>query len=107
MKFLHTIAAVLFSMLFTFSALATDYRQEIITYSIDPCYKDMAVKKGLAEFMPIDESVELMKIMQAESVNKMVDAMMPLARRFDSFSDRKVIYDLAVKSCINGPRNAQ
>ena len=89
------------------AAIAVDYRQEIITYSVDPCYKDIAVRQGLGELMSVSEAVELMKIMQSDSVNKMVDALMPIVRKMDSFSSRKGLYDMGAQTCINAARNSQ
>ena len=82
-------------------------QQEIIEYSIEPCYETIVVRQGLTEYMSVSEAVELLKITQTESISKSVNALIAIVRDMDSFRDRKAIYDLASKVCINGADKTQ
>ena len=82
-------------------------QQEIIKYSIDPCYETIVVRQGLTEYMSVSEAIELLKITQTESISQSVNAVMAIVGDIDSFRDRKPVYDLASKVCINAADNTQ
>lgn len=109
-RFLQSILLTGFLLLgatVSFPALASDsLRDEIIQEVIDPCYLD-AVLRNRVEGVSDQQMLELLKIMQADGTENMINALLPIVSKAESFQGRTVIYEIFKKKCIEAARSAQ
>ena len=109
-KFLQSIlltGCLLLSATVLFPALASDsLRDEIIEKVIDPCYLDMVLRNRV-EGVSDQQMLELLKIMQADETENMIDAVLPIVSKAESFQGRSAIYEIFKQQCIEAARSAQ
>ena len=79
------------------------YRNEIMRYTVDACYLEIARNSNMAEEhgMTLEEIVDLMKTLQAENVTKVVSSIEPLIKNIESRQERMAIYVIFKKLCID------
>lgn len=78
-----------------------DYRAEIIANVIDPCYLTLLRNKGGIKGMEDATAVEMLKVMQMDSVNELVSAVLPVVVGKD-LEFRTSYYKIGVMQCIKG-----
>ena len=88
------------------SLAQSNLRDEIISQVVDPCYLDV-VKRNRVEGITDQQMLALLKVMQADDVDKMVASLMPVVRKLDSPEQRTAIYTMGKMVCINSARQGQ
>ena len=86
---------------FSAQAQAVDYRQEIMTEVIHPCYRAIMRHKGGIVGVTEDEALELLLLMQAKNVEIMVATIRPLVSGKQRKA-RELLYQLGLRQCISG-----
>jgi len=81
-------------------------RDEIVKYVVEPCYLD-AVMRNRVEGVADQQMLELLKIMQSDETEKMVNALLPVISKAKSAQERLVIYEIGKQTCIQAARGAQ
>ena len=99
MRYLMGVAFAFFTQ---FAIANQALKNEILEHVVDPCYTQIAERDGLGEYMKIDEAVEVMKMMNPQSIEKMYEASLPVVKKLPSFSERMLFYQIGLSSCING-----
>lgn len=92
-------AAVILS--FTESAYANDYRDEIISHVVRPCFHQIA-ERNRVPGVTVERFTEMLIIMQRNEVDNMVNTVNNLLRSNPPFDQRQVIYRLSRATCIRG-----
>lgn len=80
---------------------AQDYRAEIMSEVIDPCYLAIIRHEGGIEGMSEREALEILKLMQTQNTESMSNSILPLVRGKD-LDSRKALYRIFLKTCIQG-----
>ncbi len=77
-----------------------DYRDEIIENVVDICFREIVFTSGLDEYMESDDALSLIKVLQDEDVEVMIDSVTTLVEG-KPLSQRIKFYDVAVLVCLN------
>ena len=83
------------------STSGSDYRAEITEEVIDPCFLTMIRNKGGVPNLSEDEALNILKTVQAESVESMIQQITPLLEGQDR-GTRTSLYRMFSKTCIEG-----
>ncbi|MEE9159983.1 MAG: hypothetical protein V3U60_16560 [Gammaproteobacteria bacterium] len=79
-----------------------DYREEIIEYVVDVCWREMIKNSDLGEYLKAGQSLLLLKLLQKKEVDEMIDAIGTMVDGENlNLSQRKIIYQLSATVCIN------
>lgn len=68
---------------------------------IDPCYETVA-QTQLNDQTEIDLAVELMNGMNQSSIEMVIRTSLPVVSEMPNLGDRKLVYEMAKESCIEG-----
>ena len=82
---------------------SVDYRAEIMEHVVDPCYLDMALRNPVEGVTP-EKMMELAKMVAADSVNQMVESLLPVAAKIDDLEQRQAFYAVGKELCISAAR---
>lgn len=106
MQHIYRFIMYLVLFLFPLTILAANHlREEIINLVVDPCYLTLASENDeLMENISAKKAVELIKVMQPENVQGMVDATYSVVKDVDDFQKRMSVYNLFRDTCINAGR---
>ncbi len=109
-RFLQSIlltGCLLLSVTASFPALASDsLRDEIIQEVVDPCYLD-AVLRNPVEGVSDQQMFELLKIMQADNTEQVVDSLLPIVSKLGSKQERAAMYKIGKQICIQASRRGK
>ena len=84
-----------------------DYRAEIDRSVVTPCIKDVVKRQdNLPRSISTDEMVDLIKAVQSETWETVVDKLMPLIQG-KSKDVRKKVYEVGLKECIYGSKMSE
>ena len=83
-----------------------DYRAEIEMLVVDPCYLDIIQRKESLESVPLKQTLAMMKLLQAESINRMYEVLIPVVVG-KTAEARMLVYEFGKNQCIEGARKNQ
>lgn len=100
MKPLHLVAAVV--LLCGLPAHAADYRAEIDKYVVDPCYMELARRRGAPER---NRAIIVMLAKQKNTyeIERMKNSVVP-AVSGKPWNVRQMVYEFARQRCVQGRR---
>ena len=99
---MRSLKSCLLLIILCSTAQAADYRNEVITHAIKPCYTDL-VNRDAYEYeklgMDTAQVAEFLIIMQTDTVEGVVRSMIPLVTGQD-LANRMTIYKLGKEMCL-------
>lgn len=80
---------------------APDLEAEIIEHVVDVCFMVVVAEADILPNMSRVEALEVLKAVDADNVQTMIEALLPLVEGRE-FENRRIIYDAGAQSCIDG-----
>ena len=96
------VAAATFLASGTTLAQSSDvYDTEIMAQVVDPCFMASVQRNNLDEFITEAQALELIKLIEAESIVELVEAIRPLVQGKDE-ETRGAVYKISLAACVSG-----
>lgn len=97
------VLCLLFVLSLATPAFSQDFRREIMEHVINACYYEKARHSKMLQYMTLEQSVELMKIIGKRSIDDTINTLVPMVSKLN-YAQRMKLYRIGANICIRGGR---